>query len=151
MNDKLTILCGADVAKTIKTFAAASLPIETGGLLLGWWEPGIVVLKDAIEVADPNATIDAWSRRQEAAQKRLDEAIAEHAHPWLGYVGDWHSHTKSCPPSSTDILTITATSLQFHEPIVLLVHTAPNTFEARAAHGGQPRDARLDMLTRHRP
>lgn len=101
------VACAAELATT---FAAASLPIEAGGLLLGWWEPGIVVLKDAVEVADPNATIDAWSRRQEVAQKRLDEATAEHAHPWLGYVGDWHSHPKSCPPSSTDILTITATS-----------------------------------------
>jgi integrative and conjugative element protein (TIGR02256 family) len=143
MNDELIIMCSPNVAKTVMAITTAALPLETGGLLLGWWSAGTVIIKDALEIADPNATSDAWSRHQETAQEVLDQALTRTAHPWLGYVGDWHSHPKSCPPSSTDLRTITQTSLQFAEPLVLLVHTPPDKFEVHAAHAGRPLRIRI--------
>jgi len=139
MNDDLTVVFDNDVAKTIGTITTAALPLETGGLLLGWWDAGTVFIKDAIEIVDPDATRIAWSRHQKIAQEILDEALARIAHPWLGYVGDWHSHPEQCPPSSTDLRTLGQTSMQFTEPLILLVHTPPDKFEVRAAHVGRPR------------
>jgi integrative and conjugative element protein (TIGR02256 family) len=139
MNDELIVVFAANVIKTVEAITTAALPLETGGLLVGWWDAGTVFIKDAVEIVDPDATSVAWSRHQETAQQVLDQTLTRIGHPWLGYVGDWHSHPKPCPPSGTDLHPLTQTSLQFSEPLILLVHTPPDHFEVRAAHAGQPR------------
>ncbi|TDP98157.1 Mov34/MPN/PAD-1 family protein [Labedaea rhizosphaerae] len=137
MNNELTVTFAANVATTVKAITTAALPRETGGLLVGWWDLGTVFIKDAVEVVDPEATSVGWSRHQETAQRILDQTLEQIAHPWLGYVGDWHSHPKPCPPSDTDLRTLAQSSLQFTNPLILLVHAPPDTFEVRAAHTGQ--------------
>lgn len=139
MTDELIVVFAPNVAKTVKAITTAALPVETGGLLVGWWDAGTVFIKDAVEIVDPDATSVAWSRHQETAQQILDQTLTRIAHPWLGYVGDWHSHPKPCPPSGTDLHTLAQTSLQFSEPLILLVHTPPGHFEVRAAHAGRLR------------
>jgi proteasome lid subunit RPN8/RPN11 len=84
----------------------------------------------AIEVPDPEATENAWTRDQHSAQVALDQALAHHRHPWLGYVGDWHSHPSTCAASSHDIAAIKRACGQYEQPLVLLVHRADNIVEA---------------------
>lgn len=134
----LTIDCDAAAIESIRQYAAAALPHETGGLLLGWWETDTVIVQHAIEVPDPEATATSWRRVEATAQCALDRALERFAHPWLGYVGDWHSHPSPCPPSTTDLAAIARASRHFAEPLVLLVLSPPYTICARAAHRGQP-------------
>ena len=132
-----------DAAGLIAAAAAAAHPRETGGLLLGWWDTDRVVVRRAIEVPDPTATTNSWSRDEPQAQAALDAALHEHEHPWLGYVGDWHSHPAACGASSQDVTSIRRASQQYSEPLVLLVHRADRTFDHVIAHRGRPRPATI--------
>jgi hypothetical protein len=142
MTNELAIDCDPVAMESIKGFAEAALPRETGGLLLGWWEPDIVIVKHAIEVPDPEATPTSWRRTEATAQHALDQALQHLAHAWLGYVGEWHSHPSPCPPSATDLAAIAGASRQFTEPLALLVYSPPGTISARAAHHGSLRATR---------
>jgi proteasome lid subunit RPN8/RPN11 len=119
-----------EVLAAIAAAADAAHPCETGGLLLGWWDEGRVVVRHAIEVQDPEATHTSWVRLESTAQAALEEALDRHPHPWLGYVGDWHSHPAACGASSQDITSILRASDQYEQPLVLLVHRADNLVEA---------------------
>ncbi|WP_448629549.1 Mov34/MPN/PAD-1 family protein [Cellulomonas soli] len=130
-----------DVDEVIAAAAAAAHPRETGGLLLGWWNAHRVVVRHAVEVPDPGATTNSWSRDEPAAQAVLDAALAEHHHPWLGYVGDWHSHPAPCGASSQDVTSICRASRQYPEPLVLLVHRTDGALDHVVAHHGYLRAA----------
>lgn len=127
----------SDAIATISTAAATAHPHETGGLLLGWWDSGRIVVRYAIEVPDPEATENNWTRNQRSAQAALDQALAHHRHPWLGYVGDWHSHPSTCPASSHDIAAIKRACGQYEQPLVLLVHRTDNIVEAIVTERGE--------------
>jgi proteasome lid subunit RPN8/RPN11 len=142
----VTVMCHTGVAEVINRSAATAAPRETGGLLLGWWEPGAVVVQHAIEVVDPAATESSWCRSEETAQQALARALDQLDQLWLGYVGDWHNHPKPCLPSNTDLASISRASRQFAEPLALLVHTPGDILDVRAAHRGRPRPARLQCL-----
>lgn len=122
-----------DVKATISAASAAAHPRETGGLLLGWWDSRRIVVRDAVEVLDPNATSTSWTRNERPAQTALDNALAHHAHPWLGYVGDWHSHPAACKASSQDIAVIRRASAQYDQPLVLFVHRADGAIDVLVA------------------
>src|SRR4029450_870181 len=88
----------ATAADLIARRARQAAPNETGGLLLGWWEGTAVVVAHAVEVPDPDATSSRWTRHEDTAQAALDAALPDPSHPWLGYVGDWHSHPAPVDP-----------------------------------------------------
>lgn len=132
-----------DAAGHIAAAAAAAHPRETGGLLLGWWDTDRVVVRHAIEVLDPTATTNSWIRDEARAQAGLDAALRDHEHPWLGYVGDWHSHPAACGASGQDVTSIRRASKQYSEPLVLLVHRIDRTFDHVIAHRGHVRPARI--------
>ena len=141
---RLSVELHPDAAATISSAAAAAQPRETGGLLLGWWDNGRVVVRHAVEVPDPDATTNSWSRDEHPAQAALDAALADHEHPWVGYVGDWHSHPAACGPSSQDKTSIQRASSEYDQPLVLLVHRADGVTEAIVAdRGRRPRSHRL--------
>src|SRR4029450_6291089 len=94
----------ATAADLIARRARQAAPNETGGLLLGWWEGTAVVVAHAVEVPDPDATSSRWTRHEDTAQAALDAALPDPSHPWLGYVGDWHSHPAPVDCSTTDEL-----------------------------------------------
>jgi proteasome lid subunit RPN8/RPN11 len=119
--------------------AARAHPRETGGILLGWWEEPAVRVELAVEVPDPDATGHGWTRHERAAQLALDEARRAAEHPWLGYVGDWHTHPAVCDASRNDVIAIRRASRQYDHPLALLVHRADGTFDARAARAGRTR------------
>lgn len=122
------------VETTIAAAAAAAHPRETGGLLLGWWNEGQVIVRHAVEVPDPDATGHSWSRSEPSAQAALDAALAEHQHPWLGYVGDWHSHPAACGTSAQDRTSIQRASSAYPDPLALIVYRSDGVFEVITAH-----------------
>jgi proteasome lid subunit RPN8/RPN11 len=137
---QLPIEVHADATSLITAAAAAARPRETGGLLLGWWDSGRVAVRYAIEVTDPHATAGSWSRDQLRAQAALDAALAELNHPWLGYIGDWHSHPASCLASAQDLRSIRRASRQYDQPLVLLIHRPDDAVETIAAYRGHQRE-----------
>lgn len=123
----------------VERAAARAHPWETGGILLGWWEEPAVLVELAVEVPDPGATGHSWTRHERAAQRALDEAVRAAEHPWLGYVGDWHTHPAACGVSPDDVSAIRRASRQYGRPLVLLVHLAGGAFDTRAARAGRSR------------
>ncbi|MFD1147882.1 Mov34/MPN/PAD-1 family protein [Saccharothrix hoggarensis] len=138
----------ADAVTTISALASAAYPRETGGLLLGWWTNGRVVIRYAIEVSDPNATVSSWCRDESSAQAALDTALAEHEHPWLGYVGDWHSHPVGSGTSGQDLMSIRRASIAYEHPLVLLVHRTDGPIEITVAHHGAHPSTRASSTPR---
>lgn len=130
------VILHTEVSESISSAAAAAGSTETGGLLLGWWDAGTIVARHAVEVNDPEATVSSWTRDEGRAQQRLDEALVDLSHPWLGYIGDWHTHPACCGPSRQDEQSIRRASHEYDQPLLLLVHRADDKIEARVAHWG---------------
>ncbi|TDO44171.1 JAB domain-containing protein similar to deubiquitination enzymes [Kribbella sp. VKM Ac-2527] len=125
------------VATEIAGLASAARPRETGGLLVGWWDDGALVVRHALEVPDQRATRFSWTRRPRVAKRVLQTALADLDHPLLGYIGDWHSHPEVCGASGRDIWSLAATSEQYAYPLLLIVHLPDETLDISAAHGGR--------------
>lgn len=140
-----------DATEVIAASARFAHPRETGGLLLGWWDPGRIVVRHAVEVPDPAASTSSWSREQLRAQAALDGVLAEHEHPWLGYVGDWHSHPAARGASSQDVISIRRASRAHPEPLLLLVHRSDGAFDHVVAHRGRTRRATALTTTTEGP
>ncbi len=139
------VVVASNVADFIAQRAGQAAPRETGGLLLGWWEDTSVVVRHAVEVPDPDATSNTWTRHEDAAQATLDAALRDLGHPWLGYVGDWHSHPAILDASPTDELSLRRASSQYAKPLALLVHQPGGRLDVRVAHNGHIRAARLGL------
>lgn len=120
-------------------FAQAKHPIETGGLLLGWWEGEDVSVVDAIEVPDEKATHMSWIRREKPAQVALDHALADRSDK-AGYVGDWHTHPAVIGASGTDLSSLRRSSRQYDKPTLLAVHKVDGNIEMHAALNGKIRE-----------
>jgi integrative and conjugative element protein (TIGR02256 family) len=136
------------VAAELNDLATAAAARETGGLLLGWWDDGALVVRHAVEAPDSQASRSSWNRRPGVAKQALSAALKELDHPLLGYVGDWHSHPEVCAASDRDTRSLAATSLQYADPLVLLVHLPDRTLDVHAAHRGSPRSV---SITRQDP
>ncbi|WP_425296513.1 Mov34/MPN/PAD-1 family protein [Nocardia cyriacigeorgica] len=126
-------------ATVSKMHAAAeqATPKETGGLLLGWWEDGSIVIDEMIEVVDMSATGRNWTRREMEAQHALDTLLGSDVGSRLGYVGDWHSHPAPVGASRTDLRSLTRSSLQYKEPLALAIRLADNTVRVYVAKQGK--------------
>jgi proteasome lid subunit RPN8/RPN11 len=143
MTTRLQVLLTGPVRAEMAAAATAAAPWETGGLLLGWWEGDQVIVRHAVEVPDRRATTTSWVRRPRVARKIMHAALQQYNHPLLGYVGDWHIHPERCTASRRDVQSITETSRQYDEPLVLLVRMPDGSLDVRAAHRGHCRMATL--------
>lgn len=143
----VTIAFHPDAAEVVAAAASAAYPLETGGLLLGWWRASTVVVRHAVEVPDPRASSHSWSREEGSARAALAAAKELHEHPWLGYVGDWHSHPLPCPASPQDRRSIREVSQQLPGPAVLLVRRADDMNEVLVAADGRLQRPRLVTYT----
>lgn len=121
----------------IDAAARTARPRETGGLLVGWWGTGDVHVAAAVEVVDPAATGVRWTRSPTTAQGVLEGAIDELGDPWVGYVGDWHSHPAPVGPSRADRSAITRVSRQYDDPVVLAVHRPDGVLDIITARAGR--------------
>ncbi|WP_368832225.1 Mov34/MPN/PAD-1 family protein [Kocuria arenosa] len=121
----------------IHRLATIAGEVETGGLLLGWWDADQIVARQAVEVLDPAATSTSWTRDSRRSQHILEKVLATEQHPWLGYIGDWHTHPAPCGPSPQDNHSICRASENYSHPLLLLVHRSDQMIEGRAAWQGQ--------------
>ncbi|MEU7961357.1 Mov34/MPN/PAD-1 family protein [Micromonospora humida] len=127
----------SDARQTMNEAAGRAAPLEAGGLLLGWWDSDRVIIRSAVEVVDPAASGTSWIRRENLAQQALDWAIATLGHPWMGYVGDWHSHPAPCGASVQDLISIRKASRAYPQPLLLIVHRCDGVLDIRAARRGR--------------
>ncbi|MBU8830555.1 Mov34/MPN/PAD-1 family protein [Mycolicibacterium goodii] len=134
---KVAIQVGEAAAALIQEAAERATPTETGGILLGWWENGMIVIDSAIEVIDKSATGTSWVRREAQAQTALVAALAESQNPHVGYVGDWHCHPAPVGASRTDLRSLARSSLQYENPLVLIVRLSDATLRVHAAERGR--------------
>lgn len=123
------------VALTLRQLATSAHPHETGGLLLGWWDDGLPVVTDAVELADQRATGNRWTRQPQAAQEALAAARARAA-PDVGYIGDWHSHPADVGPSGRDLRQLKQDSADYDNALALVVVRHGGRLDTRLARHG---------------
>lgn len=113
----------SDAARsTIETAAAAALPDETGGILVGWLDHDGLHVTAAHVVTDLRAGRTSYVRRSATAQEVLDRALAsEPAGSPVGYVGEWHSHPGPSGPSRQDLRTMRSFSADVEHRLALVV------------------------------
>lgn len=118
----------ADAHETIASETAKRLPLETGGILLGYREIGNVVVTHALVVDGGGATKDRYVRDDVGANERLAEFLSDRAEDDpIGYVGEWHSHPALSGPSTIDRNAMRAAAKAADGPVALLVFTPGDT------------------------
>jgi len=112
-----------DAYEAIATETAKHLPVETGGILLGYREGSTIVVTHALMVAGQGASTVKYIRDDVRANSLLDAFLDERdPDDPVGYIGEWHSHPAPQGPSPIDIAAIRATAKTSEGPIALLVH-----------------------------
>lgn len=142
---RVRVRIAAEVANTLRRHARPAAERERGGLLLGWWDHGDIVIRLAVEVSDPDATSMTWTRHQSAAQRTLDEARAQLGDSRIGYVGDWHTHPAQIGISPADEAALLRASSQYDQPTGLIVALPDGSLDIRTARAGRVRPARLTI------
>lgn len=114
----------ADAHETIASETAKRLPLETGGILLGYREIDNVVITHALVVDGGGATKDRYVRDDVEANERLAEFLSDRAKDDpIGYVGEWHSHPAPFGPSAIDRNAMRAAAKAADGPVALLIFT----------------------------
>lgn len=138
----------AGLEAQLHALAAMAHPRETGGLLLGWWQHRVPVVIAVVEVADPNAGRNRWTRDETRATQAL-ERVRRTFPAHVGYVGEWHSHPADVGPSMQDVRAIRRACRKFDEALVLAVVRHGGRIDTRLAHQG--RLTTVSTLTSARP
>lgn len=137
-----TLLLSEAAAATMKNAAAASHPIETGGVLVGVYVDGLPWVTQAIQIPSTerghsNYLIPGGATRPAVLAARQDDAR-------LGYLGDWHTHPADVGPSPKDLASLALVS--YRRPrrpnptmVVVRRHEDGYTLDARRMVGLQAR------------
>ena len=80
--------------------ALAAFPLETGGLLLGWWTGADAALVTDVIGPGPDALHAATQFEPDTGWQRTALAEAWTQHPGIEYLGDWHTHPNGTPKFS---------------------------------------------------
>ncbi|MDN6353871.1 MAG: SAVED domain-containing protein, partial [Corynebacterium sp.] len=114
----------AEAQEAIASETAKRLPLEAGGILLGYREDSNVVVTHALAIGSGEATTDRYVRDDVRANARLEGFLAPRAaDDPIGYVGEWHSHPVPSAPSPIDIAAIRAAAKGGDGPLALLVYS----------------------------
>ncbi len=109
----------------LRTFCAAAHPLETGGILIGYYncrhDTAVIT-----EVAGPPADSVSRPTRFYRGVRGLQPVLDDYWSKGEYYLGEWHCHPAGSPePSLTDLRQMrsiaTDASLQCPEPILLIV------------------------------
>lgn len=125
------------VSACLHELADKAHPLETGGLLLGWWEGDVPTILDSLEVPDSQAGHTSWRRREQAAQEALSRVLRQRNDPDLGYVGDWHSHPADVGASGADLRELCRVSRQYDRPVALAVVRRGGRVDLHFARAGR--------------
>ncbi len=106
--DELSLYIDDGVETCLRTLRTASLPNETGGVLLGYYDFNIkaVLVVDAMSAPpDSKASPQAFERGIAGLAETVAEASRRTA-GIVGYIGEWHSHPRghSASPSRDDFI-----------------------------------------------
>jgi len=99
---------------------AETLPLETGGILLGFRASDLIVITRTVTVPDPRSSRRSYLRRRGRAQSQMTAALQD-APAVVGYVGEWHTHPADHPPSSIDTTALGAIARSTTKPVALIV------------------------------
>jgi integrative and conjugative element protein (TIGR02256 family) len=127
------ILIARAALDTVLTAGEESLPLETGGILLGFRAPGVIVISRALVVPDPRSSRHSYLLHGRRAQVLMAGARTD-APAVVGYVGEWHTHPADVPPSRTDERALGAAARMAAGPVALVVPAYPASGPARV-HG----------------
>ncbi|MCW2535954.1 MAG: hypothetical protein JWQ26_1653 [Modestobacter sp.] len=127
------ILIARAALDTLLTAGEESLPLETGGILLGFRAPGAIVITRALIVPDPRSSRHSYLLHGRRAQALMAAARTD-APAVVGYVGEWHTHPADMPPSRTDQRALGAAARMAAGPVALVVPAYPASGPARV-HG----------------
>lgn len=113
----------SDASFTLATARALeSLPAETGGIMVGWWEDGqTAVIQELLLVNDPSAGGHHYDRAHSPAQEILELHQITHKDERCGYIGEWHSHPAPQPPSWIDRRSLADIVRESRAPVALIV------------------------------
>lgn len=106
----------------------ASLPSETGGILLGYWDFNVnsLVVVDALPApSDSVSDRESFVRGTEGLLDALNE-VQRRTAGVVGYVGEWHSHPKGvrAQPSPDDLVQLVTLAKRMAEdgmPVVSMI------------------------------
>lgn len=122
-------------AALLEGYARASYPEETGGILIGRRD-GLHITVTHIVGPGPRATHkrDRFWRDGQHAKRELDRIYAKTSGV-SDYIGEWHSHPVSGPPSTVDQATMRRISQDpayaTTVPVLAVVQRDPTTAEWR--------------------
>lgn len=95
------MLLAESAAQVMRAAAAASHPLETGGILVGVHVRDQPWVTAAIEVPSDERGVGHY--RLPGRTTRAAVIEAQRTDPRVGYLGDWHSHPHDIGPSAIDI------------------------------------------------
>lgn len=122
MRNKQTIELRLDAARVIVRESAVGLPLEAGGILLGYRDGQRTVVTHALPVRQAHSSFDRYIRDDLLANAALQSFLeARSPDDPVGYVGEWHSHPSSVGPSSIDRAAIHDTAIEGGTQIALVV------------------------------
>lgn len=102
MKAPTTIFLAPQARDSLRAAARTSRDRERGGILIGYTTAEALFVDDALLVPDDTAGRAHYTRRFEPADDLLANYIRGSTDPLIGYVGEWHTHPESAPPSATD-------------------------------------------------
>ncbi|VEH89530.1 Uncharacterised protein (plasmid) [Tsukamurella tyrosinosolvens] len=138
----------AEAQQAIASETARRLPLEAGGILLGYREDSNVIVTHALAIGSAKATTDRYVRDDARANALLKEFLAPRAaDDPIGYVGEWHSHPIPSAPSPIDIAAIRAAAKGSDGPLAMLVYSPGATGEFRGLIARRTRFGRTATRT----
>lgn len=122
------------VLVTLRAFAEASRPLETGGVLVGVLRDDQPWITTALEIQDPVRTSSRFVIPRGATPIAID--VAREKDPRVGYLGDWHSHPANLPASGMDRTTLRRTARRrgpsAARAIMIVIRDSPDGWQVDA-------------------
>ncbi|MEB2529150.1 SAVED domain-containing protein [Kocuria rosea] len=144
MNRRLReVILQATARNTITAETRRCIPLESGGVLLGYREDRRIVVTHALVVSADIAHTNRYIRDDVQANALLRQFLASReADDPIGYIGEWHSHPAPCGPSNIDVRAIRAIASDTDSPIALIVYSPGHTPEFTGIIAARQRFAR---------
>lgn len=122
------VIYDVDLKTKLKTSRQAAMPVETGGVIVGYLDQKLksIYVVDVLDApSDSESSTTGFTRGVEGVTERLEDISARTAHI-VQYIGEWHSHPpfQSPRPSRLDhaLLESLATSLSMDGvPAVMMI------------------------------
>ncbi len=132
---RATIQLSPDAKECIAAETARRMPLETGGILLGYREGADVMVTHALVVEGSVPSGNRYVRDDVEANRMLSEFLKDRgSNDVTGYVGEWHSHPAPFGPSPIDHAAMREIARTSGFPVALVVHVPnPDLFVGRIA------------------